>query len=102
MINTKTRGLSDFVGKGTQIATIKEKVLALEKDLPRKDTDNYHCSILDCDFVLIGQNDQMLKEHASMLHSDIFTEDDVMFLTSTDMHHLLDAKILEVEERLLK
>ena len=96
LINTKTRGLSDFVGKGTQIATIKEKVLALEKDRSRNDTDNYHCSILDCDFVSIGQNDQMLKEHASMLHSA-----DVLFLTSTDMHHLLDAKILEVEERLL-
>ena len=95
-------GKPETPAKGTQIATIKEKVLALEKDLSRKDTDNYHCSILDCDFVLIGQNDQMLKEHASMLHRDNSTEDDVLFLTSTDMHHLLDAKILEVEERLLK
>ena len=52
---------------------------------------------MDCDFVLVGQNDQMLKEHASMSHSDNYTEDEVRFLMSTDMHDLLDAKILEIE-----
>ena len=61
-----------------------------------KDTDNYHCSILKCDFVLIDQNSQKMKEHVDLSHSDISTENRVLFMTSTEIFDLLDAKMVEV------
>ena len=84
-------GSSMFLRQGTQIPIKKEtQILVVENKLSvddsyekkGEDTDNYHCSILTCDFVLIGENYQKMKEHSDLSHRGIPTENRALFITT--------------------